>query len=142
MAVSLLAATSGRAQPRACLPDGWSLSKMAEPVVLFELPQGATPRLVAWRIKEDDRPLYVESAIVEVHAGSRWGLAHIFRHPRDATPRGWEMAVVYDAPQTPMRSFEARPTEAEVDQFLTDTWWTGHPDSGFRTLSEGRCPRP
>ena len=37
---------------------------------------GAEAGVLAWRIHEDDRPLYIESALVAAQDGDRWVLAH------------------------------------------------------------------
>ena len=96
--------------------------------------------ILNWRIVEDDRPLYVEKAIIAVRGESQWHLASIFRHPKDTSDPTWDFSYVDDAPQTPLRNYQEPPTENEIQQFYETSWWNySPPRTGFRTLGEGEC---
>jgi hypothetical protein len=93
--------------------------------------------LLAYCSERDDRPLFLEYALIAVErANGRWELDHVYRHPRDSPNPKWHLSVVFDAPVTPSRTYDHRPTAAEVDAFIHDSWFHFAPDVGF-TLIKG-----
>jgi hypothetical protein len=123
------------------LPRGWNVKDLAR-AAMKEGEVAADARILTWRIDEDDRPLTVESAIVWLRFdGSgkrRWVLAHLYRHPRDSRPK-WLLSWVSDAPFTPRMEFDHPPQNAEVYEFLRETWWEFGPKDGFRLLDAAVC---
>jgi hypothetical protein len=136
--------------PDACAPSGWVVDAMVSRELGPEdRPPGAAvrARLLRWRIKEDDRPLRVESAIVQVEvraagAPPHWLLLEVFRHPRDAHGHAdvWRLSQIADTPVTGVRRFAAPPTAAELERFLAEGGWNDI--SGFRELGSGVCAEP
>jgi hypothetical protein len=124
------------------VPQSWSLDELAR-AAADEDEVVADARILTWQIREDDRPLYVESAIVwlrlEGSGRERWMLAHVFRHPREF--RSWKLSGVFDVPYAPRRMFDYPPKNAEVYQFLRATWWEFGPDFlyGFRLVDAAVC---
>src|SRR5690349_22205720 len=61
-------------------------------------------KILAWKVYEDDRPLYVESCIVWVQFINLEGkqtqrLAHLYRHGRGNGPDDrWALSRVFDVP--------------------------------------------
>jgi hypothetical protein len=129
-----------------CIPSDWSSKDMAR-VVSDEGGGPSDARVLVWQIKEDDRPLYVEQAIVwmrwEGENAKRWMLVNVFRHPRARrSPREWELAVVCDADgYAELREFDHPPNNADVYRFLEDTWWTFSVDHSFRLLDAAVCTK-
>ncbi len=122
---------------------GWDTAAMVTPAL--QTGQIAEEyHLLAWTIIEDNRPLYVESALVWIR-GKRgeepfWMLAHVYRHPREESHAvGWSLSRVYDAPQIATKTFYYPPTDLEIDAFLKDTGWSFDANSGFRLLDRGLC---
>ena len=111
-------------------------------------PPGSTAeaRVLAWRIKEDERPLYVEEALVVVEVKplvgkARWLLIHVFRHPRSeyAAENTWRLAQIADTDVTGAMRFDAAPpTATDIEsQLARGPWADGL--VGFRERSGGRC---
>jgi hypothetical protein len=93
--------------------------------------------LLAFDAKVDDRPLYVEGALVAVEFKSqRWRLLHAYRHPREprVEGRGWHIWIVNDAPVIGSKDFKKQPTQAEVEDFLRRTAWEFGASHGFRLV--------
>src|SRR4051812_14848297 len=85
------------------LPRNWNPSDLARAAT----PEGYTStevRVLIWQIKEDDRPLRVESAIICLRLegkGNRWALAHVSRHPQvEQPPPAWRLSHVTDVKYT------------------------------------------
>lgn len=135
---------AGAVSQDSCIPSGWNATDLAD-----ELFEGAgTPadaRILVWEVKEDDRPLYVEQAILWLRWGAegagRWMLVNAYRHPKDLQPLPhWAMAEVFDAPgYAELREFDHPPDNAEVYQFLEDTWWTFEQERGWTLLHAAVC---
>jgi hypothetical protein len=142
------ATPSSAAAAPGCLPAGW----IERDVVAIDLEAvdrppsaAATSRVLAWRIREDDRPLYVEDAIVLLElagpaALKSWRLLHVFRHPKAAMvdPDEWRRAQIADTPVTGVARFEAPPTAAEIEAFMRESRWND-PSDGFRVRASGTC---
>ncbi len=82
--------------------------------------------LLSFSSMVDDRPLFVESALVAVKMETgKWGLAYVYRHPREKEEGAnrWRLSEVADAHQCPSREFVHRPSRDEVERFLVDSWW-------------------
>lgn len=125
------------------LPQSWSPNELAH-AAMDEGEVAAEARILIWQIMEDERPLYVESAIVwlrlEGAGRRRWILAHVYRHPRQPQPPPeWRLSVVFDAPHTPRRVFDHAPKNDEIYEFMRDTWWKFAPENGFRLLDASVC---
>jgi hypothetical protein len=122
------------------LPASWHGEAMAN-AAREQLGKAAAPsavRVLAWQSEKDDRPLYLDSAILWLKlANGSEALAHVYRHPREE--RAWHLSMVYDAPFERLRVFAKRPTRDEVDAFLKRTWWTFHVDSDFTLLGAEVC---
>lgn len=111
-------------------------------------PPGSTAeaRVLAWRIKEDERPLHGEEALVGVTvkplAGpTRWLVLHVFRHPRSdyAAERRWRLAQIADTDVGGVVRFDAAPpTATDIEGLLARGAWADGL-SGFRELSGGLC---
>ncbi len=122
------------------LPQSWSLNELAH-AAMDDGEVAAEVRILIWQIMEDDRPLYVESAIVwfRLEDGC-WMLAKLYRHPREPHPPPvWQLALVCDAPQIPRMDFDHAPTNDEIYKFLRDSWWEFAPAGGFRLLDASVC---
>jgi hypothetical protein len=96
--------------------------------------------LLAFGAQVDDRPLYVESALIAVTTtDGTWRLAYAYRHPKDTYPGAdvWTLSTITDVHQSPSRDYRRRPSKEEVECFLRDSWWKFRPSKGFR-LVRGR----
>ena len=90
-----------------------------------------TYTLLAFVSLEDERPLYVEEALLLIKDETRWILAHVVRTPRHADGRPgskWYHHHAFDAPWTGDRVFKEKPTKEEVSKFLKETRWQWHSD--------------
>jgi hypothetical protein len=94
--------------------------------------------LLAFSARVDERPLYVEDALVAVEfVNRRWRLVHAYRHPNEPKPeyRCWWPHIVNDAPVISSRDFKRQPTETQVDDFLIQSDWRfGAFQGGFRLI--------
>jgi len=55
--------------------------------------------ILKWKKEIDNRPLYIESAIILANYNGKNALAHIYRHPKEERPEPkWYLATVYDDP--------------------------------------------
>jgi len=79
------------------LPAGWKLAEIAKEMP----PYGAEGKIfvLAWMIKEDDRPLRVETCLVlkemsEESEQGRWCLAQLYRHPNSKKPE-WQLSSTH-----------------------------------------------
>jgi hypothetical protein len=129
-------------------PLGWHVEQMAREALGAPWTDdgpwtNATGHILVWKIEEDTRPLYSESAVLWLQAqtptGKKWKLAHVFRHPR--YPRtAWTINKVMDAPQFGTSAVYDRPPRADVvGAFLLKTWWSFKPDKGFRLIDGAVC---
>lgn len=112
-------------------PSAQSISKSLKSMSVRE------SYLLAFKVIEDDRPLYVEQALIaEQLDDGKWRLSSVYRHPREngGSPISWHLSVVFDADQSPTQVFDHRPSEAQVDAFLKHAWWTFQADHDFRLL--------
>lgn len=124
------------------LPSGWVVNDLASAAGDKSGPTDV--RVLVWQIMEDDRPLYVESCVVWLHwkdgRDYPWRLAHLYRHPKDQQPPPeWRLSMVWDVPYTSRQEFDHPPTNADVNQFLKDTWWKFEPEDRWRLLDAAVC---
>ncbi len=119
------------------LPEGATLDEIVAPA----LRGGAPPtiaRVLAWSAEVDDRPLYLDRALLWLARGDKaFELAHVYRHPRDA--KTWHLSMVYDVPYESQRTFTAPPKRAALESFLTATWWHFAAEGGFRLVAAEVC---
>jgi hypothetical protein len=104
----------------------WDLDILKETArTLTCAPGNATTRVLAWYVIEDDRPLRNDNALLVVEdvdaSPPRWSLVSVYRH---ATNREWNTAGSFHDPTEPVRTFDHRPTKAEIDDFLAQADWT------------------
>jgi hypothetical protein len=106
------------------LPEGWHLQN----IVRAALRPGETAEsgdVLCWQIREDGRPLRVESCILWLRLAGvstvAWRVSHIYRHPLEKNQ--WYKAVVDDAPIPHEREFDHPPSSAEVLAFIDATEW-------------------
>jgi hypothetical protein len=93
-----------------------------------------TPYLLAFKAEVDNRPLYIESALLAVElTNGHWRLVHVYRHPKERRKQGdhWVVSHVLDIPYTGKQEYATRPTKAEVEKFISDTWWKFRARDGF-----------
>jgi len=96
-----------------------------------------TPHLLAFKAEVDDRPLYIESALLAIELTNKtWRLVHVYRHPKERVEHfhHWKVAAVTDVPYTGSQDFDQRPTKAEVEKFIRDTWWEFRASRDFRLV--------
>ena len=110
--------------------------------------------VLTWRVKEDDRPLRVESCLVLKDLGEddghgRWCLALLFRHPA-AEDAAWRVPVNFPPPvpkgqpvaAAPESStLEDRPGNAGVCKFLKQVRWQVTREEDWRLLGGAVRPR-
>ncbi len=105
---------------------------------------GQIATLLAFEAREDDRPWYVDHALLVLQLPKgKWVLAHAVRNPK--FPKGqkrvsrsteWRLHHVEDAPFVGDRHFDHRPSRKEVDQFLTDNEWQFESDIPMRVVRQ------
>ena len=125
---------------RNCGPSHWKLAEMLVPIQeRFQVRAFDEAGLLAWQVAEDDRPLYVETAVVAARSNGTWFLAKLYRHPR-REHNDWEMAVVLDAPRhVPAQDYNAPPSPSQIQTFRVRSWWERGHGGSFRILDEGEC---
>jgi hypothetical protein len=124
------------------LPANWDLSELAQAAHWDDLHRFDGVRVLVWEVSEDRRPLYVESCVVWVHwqesAGSKWRLAHLYRHPRvEGPPPAWRYSMVYDSVIPYRRTFDYPPDNGDVYRFLKDIGWKFRATDGFELRDAG-----
>jgi len=98
-------------------------------------------RLLAWRIMEDYRAFPIEQAVWWASfARGRdtvWVLATGYRHPPGMSPNGgqWWLPFICDGWAYPRRSYNHRPSNAEVLDLLRSESWPHTPH--YRLLGAG-----
>lgn len=101
--------------------------------------------ILKWKKEIDDRPLYIESALIlsddSTYHSNGYALIHIYRHPLRSyrLPAPWEVSLVYDADQIPVAYFEIKPTKKDLIQFEQDTWWEDNASNGFKLIDSNIC---
>jgi hypothetical protein len=94
------------------------------------------PYLLAFSAQVDDRPLYVENALLAIElTNGGWQLFNVFRHPKETNliPH-WYVFSVTDVPVVGARYYGRKPTREEVETFLKDAWWSFRATEGFRLV--------
>jgi hypothetical protein len=131
--------------PDEALPKDWTPSAVNMPL-LGSGEHALETRILVWMIAEDDRPLYIEQAIVLLHFDNgvkpRWALAHLYRHPHDPASPGWQLPKRWHAPRfVPRRDFDHAPSNEAIAEFLRDSEWEFEPSIGFRLLGGSVCQK-
>lgn len=130
------------------LPSGWAADAMVpRELDAHHRPPNAvvTAHVLRWRVKEDERPLYVEEAIVWASVVDRgqwhWLLLSVYRHPRERGVQAneWRLSMVAETSITGVGHFVTAPRNMDVKSFLKSTHWR-HGMTGFRELGSGVCP--
>ena len=99
-----------------------------------------TATLLAFVAREDDRPWYVDDALLVLQLpNEEWMLVHAVRNPQfPPNHRGgstkWRRYDVMDAPHVGDRRFNRPPTRKEVDRFLSDNEWQFESDKFWRVV--------
>lgn len=96
-------------------------------------------KIIKWKIEVDERPLYIESAIVIGMYNNKWALIHVFKHPKAKKKAKWHISIIFDALHTRFETYKRLPTKKELEKFEKDTWWTDMPRKGFRLIGFGIC---
>ncbi|MEO8875821.1 MAG: hypothetical protein ABI461_09560 [Polyangiaceae bacterium] len=95
--------------------------------------------ILAWKQKVDERPLYVDEALVWQNSPmAGYALAHVYRHPKDENV--FRLSVVFDAPIEPEKSYDHPPTANEMRAFLKGTTWSDDV-SGFKRTAGEICTK-
>jgi hypothetical protein len=135
IAIAIFVATQAQACP---IEKEWGLDReLKEWFADWDLGSFRQAHVIAWKAQVDKRPLYVEECIGVVERKKGWVLVKLNRHPQEK--RGWELAIVYDAGQTPYRVYNQKPTKAELISFLKSSWWSFEPSGGYRLVQSGIC---
>lgn len=134
-------------------PAGWSPSEIAEATP----PYGADGHVhvLAWQVREDKRPLRVETCLVLKDLGKddghgRWCLAYLYRHPHLEAP-AWQVPLVFPPPVRKGRAvpavpeyckrFTDRPGNEDVSRFLKGVRWKSRWDDDWKLLGGAVCAR-
>ncbi len=110
----------------------WDLDILYETARMYACaPGSATSRLLAWFVMEDDRPLRNDNALVVIEhtttSPARYTLVAMYRH---SVNREWNIDASFHSTAEPVRTFDHRPTHAEIDDFLARNEWTFVDDWG------------
>ena len=103
----------------------WDLEILAETARgLACAPAEAPARLLAWYVMEDDRPLRNDNALLLVEdttsRSPRFTLVQVYRHAKN---HEWNTIGSFHDRREPVRTFDHRPTRAEIDAFLAQSGW-------------------
>ncbi len=106
------------------LPESWNLAEIAA-TALFHGETVVDSDVLCWQIREDGRPLLVDSCIlwliVEKESERKWRLSHLYRHPRKEDK--WDYAMGMDPSVTCKRDFDHPPSSEEVLDFIDSVMW-------------------
>lgn len=139
-AVPQISSAQGEPVYHDCGTGHWKLDEMLKPIQSrFQVREVDEAGLLAWKIAEDERPLYVETAMVAARSNGNWFLAKLYRHPRTRDKK-WRTAVVFDAPRhVPIQDYNAPPSPSQIQTFRVRSWWEQDYGGSFRILDEGEC---
>lgn len=92
--------------------------------------------ILAFKSQVDDRPWWVDHALVVVEMSrGRWELWHLARNPRSNGKRSpWTESHVTDSTQRGSRSYDHRPTAADLKEFVSLSYWSFAADPPFRLI--------
>ncbi|MDB6063958.1 MAG: hypothetical protein JWR26_166 [Pedosphaera sp.] len=96
-----------------------------------------TAYLLAFLSQVDDKGFHTESALLAIEPiTNRWRLVHVFRWPKaeNENRRRWNVCAMTHIPYKGIDFYDHKPTEADVEKFLSDTRWDFGPSRGFRLL--------
>lgn len=122
-----------------CPPADWHPEEMAK-VALADVPTALRSiRVLAWSQTVDDRPLYIDTALLWIEAADHQiTLAHLYRHPKDDNT--WEQAMIFDLPGFEgVRMLDHPATHAELEDFLAHSSFEFAAESGFKLIRAGVC---
>ncbi len=96
--------------------------------------------LLAWHVKEDQRPLRVVSALVWAKGTAsdgkpKWALMNFYQHPADGPD--WRPAIVYDGRYLPVVESAFAPKNEHVYRFLdhAENRWDFEPKDQWKILA-------
>ena len=114
---------------------------MAHAALYDPMPPLRQIRVLAWKQTVDDRPLYIDVALMWIeHADHQYTLANVYRHPKDRGDEGWEQSMIFDLPGFQGAiTLDHRPTHADLEEFLSHTDFDFGAESDFRLLASGVC---
>jgi hypothetical protein len=111
----------------------------------------ATTHVLAWIVRQDERPFRVESCLVlkvlkEDSDRGRYCLSHIYRHPSAAEPE-WRLPPLWISPpdEVPIvtvehfKRFHEKPTNKAVAGMLKDVQWSFEFPKGWQVVACGVC---
>lgn len=111
----------------------------------------ARTHVLAWIVRQDERPLRVESCLVlkvlkEDSERGRYCLSHIYRHPNAAEPE-WRLPPLWISPpgDVPIvtiehfKRFKEKPTNKAVAGMLKDVQWSFAFEKGWQVIGCGVC---
>src|SRR5262245_2458199 len=136
------------------LPPAWRLEEIEKATP----PYGAGGRVyvLAWKVKEDDRPLRVETCLVLKDLGGedehgRWCLAHLYRHPlgKDNT---WRLPPLWVSPPAPLgpekpvdidhaKRLKTKPGNKDIYDSLKEVQWQFALDKDWKLVGCAVCER-
>lgn len=146
MLVTVILAVLGAPEWGVAAPSNPAIPPVSAQVILKQLgsyTRVQSVRLLAFISREDDRPWYVDDALLLVEFKSgKWVVAHAARNPRfpKTSKRqgasGWFFHNVCDAPWAGDQIYDHRPTRADVQRFLKVTDWPAADDKFWRITRE------
>lgn len=125
------------------LPNGWDKNEMVQQSLVGKWREASAAVLV-WMIREDERPLYVESAVLWLMLtnpdAKTWMLTHVYRHPKSDPDFRWRVSAVMDAPHVGTTGvLVSPPVVRQVMEFLDRTWWSFEPESDWTVIDAQVC---
>lgn len=134
------------------LPRGFVLDDIRKAAPPFGF-DGTRTFVLAWLVRQDDRPFRVESCLVlkvlkadEGGEHGRYCLSHLYRHPGSAEPE-WRLPPLWISPpnQLPVvtiehfRRFKEKPTNKIISALLKDVQWSFAFERGWQVVGCGVC---
>jgi hypothetical protein len=158
LAVDIRASSDGPAKDSSPneVPRSWDIKEIEKAAPPFGDVDGARIFVLAWQVREDDRPLRVESCLVlkdlgrESEAG-RWCLSHLYRHPL-GKQKTWQLAPIWVSPPPPLgpekpvvinhfKRLKNKPTNKEIYGTTKEIQWKFSLDEGWNWVSCSVCEK-
>jgi hypothetical protein len=131
------------------LPRNWSIADIA---AAANPPGDGRVYVLAWQIRQDNRPLRVESSLAVKVLGDekKYIITHLFRHP-DTKDSKWQESMLHATGGSAgptgtwyyhTKLFEGRPGNKELYAALKspeDLHWRWEPDPGWQLIGCGVC---
>ncbi|PKL47131.1 MAG: hypothetical protein CVV42_14200 [Candidatus Riflebacteria bacterium HGW-Riflebacteria-2] len=97
-----------------------------------------TGYVLAWKVKEDNRPLLVEEVIVAFERGKKWTLALVWKHPlsKESHRNKWNIFFT-TRPQFGIRNYNEKPTQTQLIEFLNECRWKFEKVRDWKILNVG-----